>query len=125
VATAVGKAKWVLVVDDDADVRNCVVDLLESAGYAASAAPGGSEALIMMGEAAPALVLSDVSMREMDGRELLTRAQDLLGASMPPFVFMSGLPATVTGSEKVLPKPYDLGELLEVVQKHVQLDVGR
>jgi CheY-like chemotaxis protein len=112
-------SKWVLVVDDDEDLRDIVVETLQGAGYVATAAPGGVAALRMMGEGAPALVLSDLLMREMDGRELLARARQLLGASMPPFVFLTGLPSELEDTvEPVLKKPYDLDELLAMVGRH-------
>jgi len=109
-------SKWVLVVDDDEDNRNVVVEMLQGAGYAATAASGGAAALRMMGERAPALVLSDLVMHEMDGQELLSRTRQVLGTSMPPFVFLTGLPSSlISVSETVLTKPYDLDQLLEVV----------
>ena len=88
VATA---AKWVLVVDDDEDNRDSVVEVLQDAGYIATAAPGGSATLRMMRESAPALVVSDLRMRGIDGRELFMRTRQLFGASAPPFVFLTGL----------------------------------
>ena len=41
-------AKWVLVVDDDEDNRDPVVEMLQGAGYIATAAPEGTSALRMM-----------------------------------------------------------------------------
>ena len=90
-ASGVATAKWVLVVDDDEDNRDSVVEMLQGAGYIATAAPEGTAALRMMGESAPALVVSDLRMPGMDGRELFTRARQLLGSSAPPFVFLTGL----------------------------------
>jgi CheY-like chemotaxis protein len=112
-------AKYVMVVDDDEDMRNLVVELLQGAGYVAAAAAGGRAALLMMGEGAPALVICDLVMREMDGQELLIRSRQLLGTSMPPFVFVTALPSKLAHvAETVLAKPYDLDQLLEVVGQH-------
>jgi CheY-like chemotaxis protein len=111
--------KWVLVVDDDEDLREVVVELLQGAGYVACAAAGGAAALRMMRQGAPALVLSDLVMREMDGHEFLTRARHLLGTSMPPFVFTTALPPELAGvTQTVVGKPYDLDQLLAVVGHH-------
>jgi CheY-like chemotaxis protein len=114
------RAKWVLVVDDDEDIRAVTVDVLQGAGYLAMAAPGGVAALRMIGEGAPSLVLSDLTMRDMDGRKLLTCTRELLGISTPPFVFLTGLePSGRTDvSEQVLTKPYEMDELLGVVRHH-------
>jgi CheY-like chemotaxis protein len=112
-------AKWVLVVDDDEDNRDCVVDVLQGAGYVATAAPGGTAALRMMGESAPALVVSDLRMHGMDGRELLRRTRQLLGASAPPFVFLTGLaPELADVAATFVSKPCDLDELLGIVGHH-------
>jgi CheY-like chemotaxis protein len=115
-------AKWVLVVDDDEDTRETVVECLRSEGYLAIAAPGGIVALRMMGQGAPALVLSDLTMGEMSGRELLSSARGLLGSSTPPFIFATGVEASGRTDvvEPVLTKPYGLDELLSVVGRHVR-----
>jgi CheY-like chemotaxis protein len=115
-------AKWVLVVDDDEDTREIVVECLRSEGYLAVAARGGVAALRMMGQGAPALVLCDLTMGEMDGRELLNSTRGLLGNSMPPFVFVTGVEASgrTDVAEQVLTKPYGLDELLSVVGHHIR-----
>lgn len=115
-------AKWVLVVDDDEDTRETLVECLRSEGYLAVAAPGSVAALRMIGKGAPALVLSDLTMGEMDGRQLLTSARSLLGASTPPFVFLTGVSPSrrIDLAEQVLTKPYGLDELLSVVGHHVR-----
>jgi CheY-like chemotaxis protein len=114
------RAKWVLVVDDDEDICAATVDVLQGAGYMAMAAPGGVAALRMIREGAPWLILSDLTMRDMDGRKLLTCTQELLGSSTPPFVFLTGLhPSGRTDvTEQVLTKPYEMDELLRVVEGH-------
>jgi CheY-like chemotaxis protein len=118
-ASGVATAKWVLVVDDDQDNRDSVVEMLQDAGYRATAAPEGSVALRMMGESAPALVVSDLRMRGMDGRELLTRTRQLLGSSAPPFVFLTGLaPELADVAATFLRKPCDFDHLLDVVDHH-------
>ena len=112
-------AKWVLVVDDDEDNRDSVVEVLQGAGYAATAAPGAAAALRMMGGSAPAIVVSDLRMPGMDGRELLTRTRQLLGSSAPPFVFLTGLaPEFADAAATFVSKPCDFDELLGIVGRH-------
>jgi CheY-like chemotaxis protein len=112
--------KWILVVDDDADNRDSVVELLEHAGYAAKGASGGEEALDMLLEDRPCLVLADLIMNDMDGTELLVRARQLLARSMPPFVFVTGAHPSQLGTvdNTVLKKPLDFGRLLGAVEHH-------
>jgi CheY-like chemotaxis protein len=117
------RAKWVLVVDDDEDICAATVDVLRGAGYVAMSAPGGVAALRMIREGAPWLVLSDLTMPDMDGRKLLTFTRELLGTSTPPFVFFTGLePSGRTDvTEQVLTKPYEMDELLDIVQRHSRI----
>jgi CheY-like chemotaxis protein len=59
----------VLVIDDDADVRESMIDWLTSNGYEASSAANGREALKLLrgGERAPDAILLDMMMPIMDG----------------------------------------------------------
>jgi len=122
-ASGVTTAKWVLVVDDDEDNRDSVVETLQDAGYTATAAPEGTVALRMMGESTPALVVSDLRMPGMDGRELLTRTRQLFGAAAPPFVFLTGLvPEFAAVGATFVSKPCDFDQLLGVVRHHCRDD---
>jgi CheY-like chemotaxis protein len=117
--SGVATTKWVLVVDDDEDSRDSVVDVLQGAGYIATAAPGGTAALRMMRESTPAIVVSDLRMPGMDGQELLTRTRQLLGSSAPPFVFLTGLaPEFADVAATFVSKPCDFDQLLGVVGRH-------
>lgn len=66
----------VLVVDDDAPSRELFCEALASAGYAVRAASDGLNALRHMEETQFDVVLTDVSMPQMDGLELLTKIRD-------------------------------------------------
>ena len=61
----------VLVVEDDAPLREALCDTLASAGHRALAAGNGREALAMLASEPVALVVSDVQMEGLDGHELL------------------------------------------------------
>jgi len=66
------KQTQVLVVDDDLGVRQTLTLLLATAGYETSAAHNGFEALQMIKRKAPRLLLCDLDMPDMSGREFLT-----------------------------------------------------
>jgi DNA-binding response OmpR family regulator len=66
-----------LVVDDAADVRGLLRDVLERVGYVVDEAPDGRTALRRLFEAPPALVILDVSMPGLDGYATLERIRDL------------------------------------------------
>ena len=72
VAETVHMEKRILVVDDDRLIRQLVRDALEGEGFRVGEAASGPEAIERMrAEGPPAIVLSDLSMREMDGLALL------------------------------------------------------
>jgi CheY-like chemotaxis protein len=112
-------AKWVLVVDDDDDSREIVVECLNEAGYHAKGVSGGIDALEVLRTERPSLVLCDLVMSGMDGKEFLIRArrQDV---RMPPLVFVTGAaPSNLEDiSGAVLCKPFNPAQLLAVVAHH-------
>jgi CheY-like chemotaxis protein/anti-sigma regulatory factor (Ser/Thr protein kinase) len=65
-----------LVVDDDADVRNLLAQGLVSAGYRVQGVEGGAEALAAMAKERPSAVLLDLMMRPPDGFEVLCRMRE-------------------------------------------------
>lgn len=99
----------VLVVDDEAAIRELIQLALEDEGYEAHGAASGVEALAAVARETPDLVLSDVSMPQMDG---LTLARRLVRLGIP-VILMSAV-ATVVDLPGVplLRKPFDLDRLL-------------
>jgi len=61
----------ILLVDDNAVVRDMLVDLVESLGYVADAAGGGAEALALFDQNRYDIVLTDLLMPGMSGWEVL------------------------------------------------------
>jgi CheY-like chemotaxis protein len=61
----------ILIVDDDETVRNSLALFLKVSGYEVSTTANGAEALALLKEEAPAVLLSDLYMPEMSGFELL------------------------------------------------------
>jgi CheY-like chemotaxis protein len=70
------KTTKVLVVDDHAMSRELFCEALTSAGYAVRAASNGLNAIRYMEETRFDVILTDVSMPQMDGLELLTEIRD-------------------------------------------------
>ena len=75
----------ILVVDDEENIRHLLLVTLKKAGFEPTAAPGAVEALRLLQEQEFGVVISDVRMPGMDGRELLLATQEL---SNPPYVIM-------------------------------------
>ena len=81
----------ILVVDDDRDVRSGTAHLLKQAGYACVAASNGVEALQLLPDFRPHLVLSDRDMPEMAGVELCRRIKSDPGSAGVFVVLVSGI----------------------------------
>ena len=65
----------VLIVEDDAAVRNTLALLLKASGYEVSTATNGVEALAVLRNGLPAVLLSDLNMPKMSGVELFSEVR--------------------------------------------------
>ena len=118
------KRARVLAVDDDADIRGLLRELLERAGYEVLVAASGREGLRMLYAASPDLVLLDVSMPELDGWQTLERIRDvsdvpvlMLTARAAELEKVRGLKA---GADDYVTKPFGRQELLARVEAHLR-----
>ncbi len=66
---------WVLVVDDDADTRTFLDDVLQREGVRTLTAPNGQQALVLLKREPADVLFVDLVMPDMDGLELLRRAR--------------------------------------------------
>ncbi|VAW31818.1 hypothetical protein MNBD_CHLOROFLEXI01-4886 [hydrothermal vent metagenome] len=73
----------ILVVDDEPSLVNLCLLIFEQAGYQARGAFSGKQALKMVGEEMPDLILLDVMMPGMDGIEVCRQIADLATAKRP------------------------------------------
>lgn len=116
-------ASWILVVDDDEDIRDIVQMVLEASGYNVRTAANGLEALeILQDVGLPSLVLLDLMMPQLSGGALARRLRSSPRSSGLPIVLMSGdvraqeVAAQVDANACLL-KPVELDALLEVVSR--------
>jgi CheY-like chemotaxis protein len=116
----------VLVVDDDRDTLELAAALLTLAGATAYRAEGVADALSMMAEHAPTVILTDLSMPEQDGYALLRQVRDLeraAGGRATPVVALSGnvyeedrVRSRAAGFFAHLAKPASLEDIVEAVR---------
>jgi len=64
--------RQILIVDDDPTIRTCLTVLLESVGYDVATAVDGVEALLLINESAPDILISDLNMPRMSDVDLLS-----------------------------------------------------
>ncbi|HKZ07068.1 MAG TPA: response regulator [Methylomirabilota bacterium] len=114
----------ILVVDDEPEVRLVLTEFLESRGYEVKAAESGTQALAMVDEVKPHVVLLDVTMPEMDGMETLKRLA-ALRPGLPIIMVTANADVDVTskllalGASDYIPKPFDLDYLGQAVSIQV------
>ncbi|MBA2479932.1 MAG: hybrid sensor histidine kinase/response regulator, partial [Planctomycetes bacterium] len=113
-----------LIVEDDAEIREPLVDVLRGEGYEVETAANGLEAITRLQNpgAVPNLILLDLMMPVMDGWHF--RAEQLKHPAIAsiPVVVLSGAAdvrteATALGAVSYVSKPYKLDALLSVVQR--------
>lgn len=113
-------AKRILVVDDMKYLRDVQVLVLNDAGYATTALSSAREALDRLPELAPDLILLDVSMPGMDGRQFLARLRSTPRWQQLPVILTTGRAVDDVARENgcdVLSKPFTDTALLDHVRK--------
>jgi CheY-like chemotaxis protein len=112
----------VLIVEDDADLREMMAQLLTLEGYAAQTVANGRDALSYLEQGHhPDLILLDLMMPIMDGWEFRRRQRDNPSLAHVPVVVLSALDqarAADLGGAAFLKKPLDFDRLLELVRQY-------
>jgi DNA-binding NarL/FixJ family response regulator len=113
----------ILIVDDDLGIRLSVSDYLELAGYSVIMAENGQNALAMVDRYQPHLIVTDVTMPQMDGYELVRQVRLQPAFRLLPVIFLTARTNTderikgyQLGCDAYLPKPFELNELAAVVR---------
>jgi CheY-like chemotaxis protein len=110
-------AETVLVVDDDADVREVLTESLRAEGYAVVSADEGRKALELAETLRPAVILLDLRMEGMDGRAFLEARRSRAALARTPVIVITGAPDRTIESELQLPKPLALAEVVSAVRR--------
>ena len=115
--------KKVLVVDDDSILRTVLKHTLEQQGYQVKTVPSGKEALAAFDQDVPYIVVSDVSMPEMDGFEFCRQLRSQPSGQLVPFIFLSAktdldhrVEGHSSGADDYLTKPFEMKELLAKIE---------
>ena len=115
----------VLIVDDDADMRELAYDMLKDRGHQVTMAGSGEEALKRLTEKDYAVVLTDLRMKGMQGLELLTQIKrdhsDINVILMTAFGSVeTAVEAMKHGASDYLTKPVKKDELIRVVERVIR-----
>ena len=115
----------ILVVEDDADIRFVISELLADEGYTVVQATDGYAALAYLHTAprVPRLIILDLMMPIMNGWDFLRARQDDPVVQAIPVIVVSATPSievslAALGAQEALEKPIDLDRLVALVQRH-------
>lgn len=114
----------ILVVDDERPIVEMLRLVLEEEGYQVLSAHNGKEGLRCLETARPAVILCDLMMPVLDGRQMCQHLQSDQRYRSIPFVLMSAVVKAVNHLDchyaALLAKPFDLDEVLSTVEKLVR-----
>jgi CheY-like chemotaxis protein len=122
-------SKRVLVVDDDGAIRGFVAEVLMDEGYEVKTAGNGNEALAVSREWQPDLIVLDLMMPVMDGWAFRARQRQVDALAGVPVVITSAANNLRTHRDGLepcvlLPKPFELDDLLGAVQACTPIQAG-
>ena len=119
----------VLVVDDEPQIQRFLGPALNAAGYNVLQAAGGREALRMIATNAPDVVVLDLGLPDMDGKDVLREARSYYRA---PILVLSArdreaekIAALDLGADDYVEKPFAIGELLARLRAALRHHAGR
>jgi len=110
----------VLVADDEPAIVEMIRDILEDYGFRVVTAANGSEALRLVEEAEPEVVLLDMNMPVLDGEGFVTAVRER-GLRVPIVIMTAGSSAkrwaSQLGADAYLSKPFELASLVDVTSR--------
>jgi len=115
-------AKRILVVDDEAKLLRAVAVDLRGEGYDVATARSGAEALALVAQSLPDLIVSDIRMPGMDGYQLARRLRENARTAIIPIIFLTAKDTSAdriegfrSGVDAYITKPFEPDELLVVI----------
>ena len=115
----------ILIIDDDAHISEMLSEALKGEGYSVSAAYSGTEALMLLSQTRPDLILLDLMLPGLTGEELLPRIKDI------PVIVLSAKAGTADkvgllrgGAADYITQPFDMDELLARIAVQLRMSVS-
>ena len=119
--------KKILIVDDDPMLRSVLKKTLEQEGYLITVVATGTQALKSFTKNTPDLIVSDVSMPEMDGFEFCRLLRSQPSGKLIPFIFLSArreledrIQGHSIGADDYLTKPFEVKELIAKIESAIE-----
>lgn len=120
-----GRRASVLVVDDDAAIRRTLSKILEKKGYLVETVESGGKAIEVSNERFFNAALIDIRLLDMEGTDLLEKLKETVPKMVKIIVtgypsLQNAIEAVNKGADGYVLKPFDVGELLAIIEKHLK-----
>lgn len=122
------KVPRVVCIDDDNVIRKTVESILSAHGYEVTGISSPLQALSLVFQLKPDLILCDIAMPELDGHEVCAMLRSSSAFRQTPIVMLTGIEgfidrvqARMAGATEYITKPFGENELLMLVEKYVGL----
>lgn len=118
---AMGQGKKMLIVDDEAGIRELLVAAFEGTGFEITTAKTGEEALHLFHQQRPDVVLLDIKLPDLDGTEVLQRIKQSVASTVVIMITAVeashiSLKCMKLGASAYITKPFDLNYVTMVVE---------
>jgi K+-sensing histidine kinase KdpD len=117
----------ILVIEDEAELRENIVDILRYEGFTVFGAANGGEGITLARRELPDIILCDIMMPELDGYQVLLRLRTYPPTATIPFIFLTALNARSDtrygmelGAEDYITKPFRSHELINAIQTQLR-----
>ncbi len=117
--------KVVLIVEDEAPLAQALAYIVEDAGHTPVVAGNGKVALQLAARQRPDLIITDLMMPQVDGKEMIAALRAHWDSATPPIVLMSAAGRRYTdqsGADALLTKPFAITDVEALL--HQFLDNG-
>jgi CheY-like chemotaxis protein len=116
--------KKILLVEDEENLVDIVATVLEGEGFEVRKSPSAEDALKVVPEFLPDLIVSDLKMGELDGLGFMEQIRSEDRLKTIPFIFLTSLDDPVSqakakslGAMAYMTKPFDIDNLVQVIKQ--------
>lgn len=119
--------KKILIIEDTAEVRENIAEILETEGFDAIKAENGEIGITLATKTQPDLILCDIMMPGKDGYEVLEEIRKIVATSTTPFIFLTAKNTRedlrrgmALGADDYISKPFTIDELVGSVNTRLR-----
>lgn len=117
--------KKVLIIDDDTSIQEALRAILDYGGYKVEASDSIEKILKQKTEELPDLILLDLLLSGLDGRELAKQLKNDPRLGHIPIIMLSAHPSAAKsakegGADAFIAKPFDMNDLLDTVRRLIK-----